>query len=90
MRYMLSYDISKPKKRYEVVKILVEFGCNRVQKSVYFGEFNEAELSTLRLKLKAFFRNESLVIIPLEKDMLRKSIFLCKLPSMREKGDIFI
>ena len=41
MKYMISYDISVSRKRYEVVKILEEFGCNRVQKSIYFGDLTK-------------------------------------------------
>lgn len=90
MKYMISYDISVSRKRYEVVKILEEFGCNRVQKSIYFGDLTKGELFVLRESLKKFFRKESLLVIPLEGDMLKKAIFFCKAPSLREKGDVFI
>lgn len=90
MRYMISYDISVSKKRYEVVKILEGFGCYRVQKSVYFGDLEKGELFSLREGLKKYFRNESLLIIPFESEMLKKAIFFCKTPSIRQKGDIFI
>ena len=90
MRYMISYDISVSKKRYEVIKVLEKFGCYRVQKSVYFGDLEKLEAFSLRESLKKYFRNESLLIIPFEGDTIKKAIFLCKAPSLLKKGDIFI
>ena len=90
MRYMLSYDISVSKKRYEVIKVLEKFGCYRVQKSVYFVDLEKFEMNSLRECLKKYFRKESLLIIPLDENTIGRAIFLCKAPSLLKKGDIFI
>ncbi|MBP6282068.1 MAG: CRISPR-associated endonuclease Cas2 [Leptotrichiaceae bacterium] len=76
MRYLLSYDISKNQKRYRVAKLFEEFGCWRIQKSVYYFEGSESKLELLRQNLIGFFRNESLVIVPVEQRMLKNIVYI--------------
>ena len=78
MKYLISYDISSSKKRYRVVKALEEFGCYRIQKSVYFLDSNETIIKNLRKTIMGYFRGDSLVIIPLEKSVVDNAEFLGK------------
>ena len=90
MKYILMYDISVNKKRYIVSKILKEFGCVRVQKSVFMIEGTENLVKNIKSQLKKYFRGESLVIIPLEQKMLEKSKGLNDRFHMKYNEDIII
>jgi len=59
MRFTITYDISKDKKRNRLVKILEEFG-ERVQKSIFEFELTEAQYINLmkRLKEKGFLKRD--------------------------------
>lgn len=90
MKYMLSYDISSTKKRYRVVKVFEEFACVRVQKSIFFVDCSKETIEKIRQEVKNYFKKESLIIVPLEADMINKALFLYKSPKVRSRGDIFI
>ncbi|WP_319371675.1 CRISPR-associated endonuclease Cas2 [uncultured Ilyobacter sp.] len=91
MKYLISYDISSNKKRYRVVKALEEFGCYRIQKSVYFIDSDEKTIKDLRKSIMGYFRGDSLIIIPLELSVIKNSEFLGKGYSEMPKGeDIFL
>jgi CRISPR-associated protein Cas2 len=49
--YLVSYDISDPK-RLDRVRKLVSDSTERVQYSVYYGQFSERDLAVLREKLR--------------------------------------
>lgn len=91
MRYLVSYDISKAKKRYHVIRILQDFGCWRIQKSIYYFEGTPSLMEKMRLNLIKYFRNESLIIIPIEKKMVDTTKYLgdCK-DDLDFKNYIFI
>jgi CRISPR-associated protein Cas2 len=91
MKYLISYDISSSKKRYRVVKTLEEFGCYRIQKSVYFFDGSEDLIKKLRKSIMGYFRGDSLLIIPLEKAVVNGAEFLGKGYKVMPKGeDIFL
>ncbi len=79
--YLISYDISDTKLRSRLSKTLLQSGCIRVQKSVFFApDFKTEELKTLRKTLTDLLRNkvgdaDSLLCITIDKQSLRRMIW---------------
>jgi CRISPR-associated endonuclease Cas2 len=72
------------------VKVFEEFACVRVQKSIFFVDCSKETIEKIRQEVKNYFKKESLIIVPLEADMINKALFLYKSPKVRSRGDIFI
>lgn len=79
--YLFSYDISNTKLRTKISKTLLQAGCIRVQKSVFFApDFTTKELKRLRNNLNILLKNkvetnDSLLCISINKQDLRRMIW---------------
>lgn len=64
--YLLTYDISDDKRRAKVYKTLLGAG-DHVQYSVFFCDLNDAELASLRARLRPLLNNheDQLLIVDL-------------------------
>lgn len=69
--YLISYDISNNKLRTQLAKILLRYGCKRLQKSVFLApNYSLKELGLLRTALEKAFqyknkqKNDSLICFP--------------------------
>jgi CRISPR-associated protein Cas2 len=70
------YDISKNKIRNKIVKIVMECGLYRVQKSVFLGEINKNDLDSLVLQSDELIdkKTDSVYIFPMCEADFKKAI----------------
>jgi len=80
--YLLSYDISNDKLRNKLSKILLRYGCKRLQKSVFLApNFSKQELDTLRTVLEAALspankqKDDSLLCLPIVQTRLSELLW---------------
>lgn len=80
MMAFIAYDIENNKIRTLIAKHLIEKGCIRVQKSVYFLECEIAVYRQLITDLKVvqemYDNQDSIFFLPVGKDMLNKFQFI--------------
>lgn len=78
MNYIVSYDISSDKNRKNLSNFLIENGLERIQLSVFHGNFSLRKLDFIVEGSKKFFKHstDSLVFIPLCSEDLKKHIFV--------------
>lgn len=58
-KYLICYDISSNKDRRKFVDFIKDLGLYSLQKSVFFGELNKAELNSLKRYVKKNISPES-------------------------------
>ncbi len=81
MNYLISYDISDDRQRDRLAKLLERRGCSRVQKSVFLApNFKPEEIillksAVLRLITKKTEPNNSILCIPIEKDLMTHAVW---------------
>jgi len=80
--YLIMYDIEVNKIRTQIAKYLIRSGAIRIQKSVYLISTDNARIQTIRSNLKyiqGIYDNEdSIIIMPVSKDILTKAEFIGK------------
>ena len=57
MAYLICYDISSNSLRAKMGRKIIEFGLDRINKSVYLGTITESSLTTLETELAALVRD---------------------------------
>lgn len=74
MRYIVCYDISDKKTLRKVVKRLDDFAC-RIQKSVFMGDLQEAEVRKLQREISAVIdrKTDSVIFLPVCQNCLEKA-----------------
>lgn len=72
------YDVKQNKTRNRVIKQCIKSGLYRVQKSVFFGNIETADLKPLKLMLKYIIDKEedSIYIFPMNKKHLDDARFI--------------
>jgi CRISPR-associated protein Cas2 len=74
MYCFIMYDIKNTKIRSMMAKYLIQKGCIRVQKSVYFALFHrklQREVTNMLRKMHACYENQdSILVLPVGEDML--------------------
>jgi CRISPR-associated endonuclease Cas2 len=81
MNFILSYDISNDRKRTRLAQLLLEQGCVRLQKSVFWGsDFSPKRLNTLRQKVQKRLEkdpdpNDSVLYVPIEQDYIGQMVW---------------
>lgn len=58
MDTIIIYDISDDLLRSRVARVLMEYGCMRIQKSAFYGFLNHNARDKLRLSLERLMRDE--------------------------------
>ena len=69
MPHLICYDISKDSLRTKMGRKILEFGLDRINKSVYLGTITDSSLTQLETELAAMVRDQgeqddSLILIP--------------------------
>lgn len=76
------YDIEKDKVRNQIAKYLIKKGCIRIQKSIYIISTNYNTINLIKENLKyiqsLYDNNDSIIIMPISKDILTKSEIIGK------------
>lgn len=74
MYCFIMYDIENTKIRNMMAKYLIQKGCIRVQKSIYFARFHrklQKEVTITLRKMQACYENQdSILVLPVGEDML--------------------
>ena len=74
MYCFIMYDIENTKIRNMMAKYLIQKGCIRVQKSIYFARFHrklQREVTEMLRKMQACYENQdSILVLPVGEDML--------------------
>ncbi|MEA5259546.1 CRISPR-associated endonuclease Cas2 [Arcicella aquatica] len=74
MYCFIMYDIENTKIRNMMAKYLIQKGCIRVQKSIYFARFHrklQKEVTDMLRKMQACYENQdSILVLPVGEDML--------------------
>jgi CRISPR-associated protein Cas2 len=74
MYCFIMYDIENTKIRNMMAKYLIQKGCIRVQKSIYFARFHrklQKEVTVVLRKMQACYENQdSILVLPVGEDML--------------------
>jgi CRISPR-associated protein Cas2 len=74
MYCFIMYDIENTKIRNMMAKYLIQKGCIRVQKSIYFARFHrklQKEVTAMLRKMQACYENQdSILVLPVGEDML--------------------
>ena len=74
MYCFIMYDIENNKIRNMMAKYLIQKGCIRVQKSIYFARFHrklQKEVTATLRKMQACYENQdSILVLPVGEDML--------------------
>jgi len=80
--YLIMYDIEKDKVRNQIAKYLIKKGCIRIQKSIYIISTNYNTINLIKENLKyiqsLYDNNDSIIIMPISKDILTKSEIIGK------------
>lgn len=69
MPHLICYDITKNSLRSKMAKRIIEYGLDRINKSVYLGSIATQDLADLEQRLSDYMNkegdaNDSLLIIP--------------------------
>lgn len=85
MNFFISYDISDDKRRTRLSNLLLQSGCQRVQKSVFFAsDFGRSEMLRLKTRIETLLTvryteggtpDDSVLYIPLDNDALEEVIW---------------
>jgi len=75
MLYFIMYDIENNKVRTLIAKYLINKGCQRVQKSIFFAEtkrsvYNEIKKDLVEVQ-HTYENNDSIFLVPISTDQLR-------------------
>ena len=75
-KFLICYDIANNKRRRKLVKILEEYGI-RLQYSIFRCELSNDKIKFVAKKLVGVIkkRDDSLMIIPINNDILKRSLF---------------
>jgi len=75
MLYFIMYDIENNKVRTLIAKYLINKGCQRVQKSIFFADTKRAVYNEIKKDLVAvqhtYENNDSIFLVPISTDQLR-------------------
>ncbi len=75
MTYLIMYDISDNKVRYQIAKYLQKSGCIRIQKSVFMAKSEQKNFQEIYETLKevnSYYENEdSLILVPVNASDVR-------------------
>jgi CRISPR-associated endonuclease Cas2 len=75
MLYFIMYDIENNKVRTLIAKYLINKGCQRVQKSIFFAETKRAVYNEIKKDLVAvqqtYENTDSIFLVPVSTDQLR-------------------
>ncbi len=80
--HLIMYDIENNKVRNKIAKYLVKKGCIRIQKSVYVIDAPASTISeisrTLTIIQQAYENNDSIIILPITRDLMKIAEFIGK------------
>ena len=75
MLYFIMYDIENNKVRTRIAKYLIQKGCLRIQKSIFFAQSERPVFDQIHGDLKAiqelYDNTDSIFFVPVSKDQLR-------------------
>ncbi len=75
MIYLIMYDISEDKVRYQIAKYLEKRGCIRIQKSVFIARSENKhfqEISETLKEVNSYYQNEdSIILVPINASDVR-------------------
>lgn len=86
MYLCVMYDISSQRRLQKIARLCTQAGLARIQKSVFIGELDTEEVIAFReIVLRTLVRKEDrLLMLPLERHNLKKSIDLGLSSGVRE------
>jgi len=80
--YLIMYDIERDKVRNQIAKYLIRNGCLRIQKSVYIISTDHSTIESIRTNLRhiqsIYDNHDSIIIMPISKDIITKAEFIGK------------
>jgi CRISPR-associated endonuclease Cas2 len=83
---MIFYDISEDAKRIKVANRLIEFGCYRIQRSVFVGTLKDKSVKELIQWLENFYKDallpdDSIILLYCTDQQINNCLFIGAVPS---------
>ncbi len=89
--YLISYDVSENGSRTRLARLLIRWGYERLQYSVFIGLHHPVRIKTLRQEMQSYIGNEDrLLVLEISKKAFMKMKIIGKLPLPKEylSGDM--